>query len=107
VCINPNNTNNVIVRKSEVKEKKITKADSMFFLFINNNTNKTVKKWIDNIKLIVETINDKADIHLLLPEKGEYTLKAITITGETIPLIPGYSSIGYMHHSVDCKNLPS
>lgn len=24
-------------------------------------TNKTVKKWIDNIKLIVETINDKAD----------------------------------------------
>jgi hypothetical protein len=54
-----------------------------------------------------QPINDKADIHLLFPEKGHYTLKAITITGEIIPLYQGYSSIGYSHHSIDCKNLPS
>jgi hypothetical protein len=68
-------------------------------------SDKTVQRAF--IQITPQPINDKADIHLLLPEKGEYTLKAITITGETIPLIQGYSSIGYMHHSIDCKNLPS
>ena len=68
-------------------------------------SDKTVQRAF--IQIAPQPINDKADIHLLLPEKGQYTLKAITVTGEIIPLIQGYSSIGYSHHSIDCKNLPS
>lgn len=68
-------------------------------------SDKTVQRAF--IQIAPQPINDIADIHLLLPEKGQYTLKAITVTGEIIPLIQGYSSIGYSHHSIDCKNLPS